>query len=234
MLSKFLHYFFKKLGYSPIQNKDSLNNNFTKLKTPNNIDPTAIIIGSELKGNITIGKNSLISKVKLDGFITVGNNTTINGPSTEFYALHHPITIGNYCSIARGTAIQEHNHDSEAITTYFIKHRIFKEPFGADAISKGAITIGHDVWIGTQCVILTGVKIGNGAIIAANTVVTKDIPPYAIVGGTPAKIIKYRFSPEIIQKLESLQWWNWNIDKIKKNKDLFYGNLTIEKLNNII
>ena len=194
------------------------------------IDSSATVQYSELRGNVTVGSRSLINKVLFDGEITIGSNTTINGPGTEFYSIHHPITIGNFCSIARGTAIQEHNHDAECITTYFIKYRIFEEKFGMDAISKGPVTIGNDVWIGTQSTILTGVTIGDGAIIAANSVVTSDVPPYAIVGGTPTKVLKYRFSDEIIAKLLEMKWWYWDIEKIKANKELFYGNLTMEKL----
>ncbi len=200
---------------------------------PELINPGATVQFSELRGNVFIGTRSLINKVLFDGHITVGSNTTINGPGTEFYSIQHPITVGNFCSIARGTAIQEHNHDIECITTYFIKHRVFEEPYGIDAVSKGPVTIGNDVWIGTQCVILTGVTIGDGAVIAANSVVTSDIPPYAIVGGTPAKVIKYRFSEEVIAKLLELKWWNWSIEKIKSNYPLFHGNLTPEKLTQI-
>ena len=162
----------------------------SKIQRLNLIDPTAIIQYSELRGNIKIGARSLINKCLLDGNINVGSNTTINGPYTEFYSLQYPIKIGNFCSIARGTNIQEHNHNIECITTYFIKYRIFNDVYGADAVSKGAIQIGNDVWIGTGSTILTGVTIGDGAIIAANSVVTKDVPDWTIVAGNPAKIIR--------------------------------------------
>ncbi|QEC45857.1 CatB-related O-acetyltransferase [Pseudobacter ginsenosidimutans] len=169
----------------------------------------------------------------MNGNITVGRNTTINGPGTEFYCIEHPIVIGNFCSIARGTAIQEHNHNLRSITTYFIRHRVFREPYGIDVVSKGPVSIGNDVWIATQCVILTGVTIGNGAVIAANSVVSSDVPPYAIVGGTPAKIIGYRFSEEIIERLQQLRWWDWPEEKILANYDLFHNSLTLESFNNI-
>lgn len=197
------------------------------------ISPSAVIQYSELRGSVNVGARSLINKVLFDGKITIGSNTTINGPGTEFYSIHHPITIGNFCSIARGTAILEYNHNAECITSYFIKYRVFGEKFGADIVSKGAIYIGNDVWIGTQSTILTGVTIGDGAIIAANSVVSKDVPPYAIVGGTPAKVLRYRFDDDIIAKLVELKWWNWNIEKIELNKELFYGNLSMSKINNI-
>jgi len=198
------------------------------------VDGSAIVQYSELLGNVTIGARSLINKAVLSGSIKVGSNTTINGPGTEFYSIHNPITIGNFCSIARGTAIQENNHNLEFLTTYFIKFRVFGEPYGVDAVSKGEITIGNDVWIGTGCTVLTGVTIGDGAVIAANSVVSTDIPAYAIAGGTPAKIIKYRFSEDIIARLLELKWWYWDIEKIKRNKPLFYEHPTPKSLENII
>lgn len=198
------------------------------------VDSSAVVQYSELLGNVTIGARSLINKAVLSGNIKVGSNTTINGPGTEFYSIHNPITIGNFCSIARGTAIQENNHNLELLTTYFIRFRVFDEPYGVDAVSKGEITIGNDVWIGTGCTVLTGVTIGDGAVIAANSVVSTDIPAYAIAGGTPAKIIKYRFSEDIIARLLELKWWYWDIEKIKRNKSLFYEQPTLKSFENII
>ncbi|MBW4360340.1 CatB-related O-acetyltransferase [Flavobacterium sp. NAS39] len=94
-----------------------------------------------------------------------------------------------------------------------------------DIISKGSIKIGNDVWIGTHSVILSGVTIGNGAIIASNSVVTTDVPPYAIVGGSPAKILKYRFDNEVIDKLKIIKWWDWDVEKIEANKNVFTSSL---------
>jgi acetyltransferase-like isoleucine patch superfamily enzyme len=87
--------------------------------------------------------------------------------------------------------------------------------------SKGIIEIGNDVWIGTSAIILSGVKIGHGAVVAAGSIVTKSVPPYAIVGGNPAKIIKYRLSEEKIEELLEMKWWDWSEEKIKKNIDFF-------------
>jgi virginiamycin A acetyltransferase len=205
----------------------------SQVQKPSLIDREATVQYSELRGAVRAGARSLIHKCLLDGPISIGTNTTINGPGTEFYCLNNPITVGNFCSIARGTAVQEYNHNHRALTTYFIRYRLFGEPYGSDAVSSGAITIGNDVWIGTQCSILTGVTIGDGAVVAANSVVTTDVPPYAIVAGTPAKVLKYRFSPEIIEKLLEIQWWNWPVARITQNKELFYGDVTLEKLRNI-
>ena len=81
--------------------------------------------------------------------------------------------------------------------------------------NKGDIVIGNDVWIGYEAVIMAGVHIGNGAIIAARAVVTKDVPPYTIVGGVPARPIRKRFDEEVIRKLETLKWWDWPAEKIR-------------------
>lgn len=197
------------------------------------IDNEATIQFSELRQDISVGPFSLLNKVLINGKVEIGRNTTINGPGTEIYSIQYPIKIGSYCSIARGTAIQEYNHNFKTITSYFIQYRVFGKPYGTDIVSKGPIIIGNDVWIGTQSVILTGVTIGHGAVIAANSVVTRDVPAYAISGGTPAKVIGYRFSELIIERLLEINWWDWSHEKIKRNEDLFSGELTKEKLNNI-
>ena len=84
--------------------------------------------------------------------------------------------------------------------------------------------IGNDVWIGSKATVFGGVKVGNGAVIAAGAVVTKDVPPYAIAGGVPAHIIRYRFDEDKINRLEEIAWWNWDDDKIKRNKAFFKAN----------
>ncbi|MNR19403.1 Streptogramin A acetyltransferase [compost metagenome] len=147
------------------------------------------------------------------------------------YASINSIEIGAFCSIARNVSFQEVTHHSDRITTHLIMKHIFN--IANDEItSKGSIKIGNDVWIGMHSVILSGVTIGNGAIIASNSVVTTDIPPYAIVGGSPAKILKYRFEDEIIDKLVSLNWWNWDIDQIKANREIFASSLKLSALDN--
>ena len=83
--------------------------------------------------------------------------------------------------------------------------------------NKGDIVIGNDVWIGYEAVIMAGVHIGDGAIIGTRAVVTKDVPPYTIVGGVPAREIRKRFSPDVIEQLLALKWWDWSMDKIREN-----------------
>jgi acetyltransferase-like isoleucine patch superfamily enzyme len=116
-------------------------------------------------------------------------------------------------------------HDMSRVTCYPLRNNLaFEKSVGdIDSASKGPVVIGNDVWVGAGAIILSGVSIGDGAIVAAGAVVTKDVPPYAIVGGNPAKLIRYRFSEDQIAKLLSISWWNWSEDKIKANLDSFYG-----------
>jgi carbonic anhydrase/acetyltransferase-like protein (isoleucine patch superfamily) len=103
---------------------------------------------------------------------------------------------------------------------------------------KSPICIGNDVWIGNDVIILSGVNVGDGACVGAGSVVTKDIPPYAIAVGVPARTVKYRFSEEVIEYLLKIRWWHWDDDKIKRNKSFFMTNLnkieSVQTLNNTI
>ena len=132
------------------------------------------------------------------------------------------LIIGKFCMIASDVKfiMNGANHLSNAISTY--PFSIFGNGWenameGKAYPNKGNIEIGNDVWIGYNATIMAGVKIGDGAIIATNATVVSDVKPYTIVGGNPAKEIKKRFSPEIIERLLKLQWWNWDIEKITKN-----------------
>lgn len=157
--------------------------------------------------------------------VSVGNYTY--GPidvatTTNEYCLK----IGNYCSIgedARFILAMEHYMDH--ISTYPFKVMCIKNET-TEAVSKGDIIVDDDVWIGQRATILSGVHISQGAVIAAGAVVTKDIPPYAVAGGVPAKVIKYRFSPEIIEKLMKIDYSKLDKATIEKNIDKLYETVT--------
>lgn len=147
--------------------------------------------------------------------------------------------VGKFCSLAgdgaygMGTHSLNYISSSSIFTSKRNGTRIkWTETSSFDEYKE--IRIGNDVWIGTRVLIMGGVKIGNGAVVAAGAVVTKDVPPYAIVGGVPAKIIKYRFPANVIKSLESSQWWLLDDQILKENIDLFQNPLENDNLNRLI
>ncbi|GAU77781.1 CatB-related O-acetyltransferase [Fusibacter sp. 3D3] len=178
-----------------------------------------------------------IENVFCYGDISIGRFTSISGPGTILHAEVNSIKIGAFTSIAQNVSIQEFNHNHNRPTTFAINHSIFKTSFKDDAVSKGSILIEDDVWIGSNVTLLSGVTIGRGSIIGAGTVVTKNIPRYSIAVGNPAKIIKKRFVDEVIEFLEALKWWEWDLNKIRKNHIFFSSDLnemTISEVQDII
>ncbi len=137
------------------------------------------------------------------------------------------VTVGKYCSISSGVvALTGGEHRVDWVTTYPF-NVLWPKVAGhiqGHPKTKGDVIIGNDVWIGMDAFILSGVKIGDGAVIGAKSVVAKDVPPYAIVGGNPAKIIRYRFDPETIEKLIAIAWWDWPDEKIRLNMELLLSN----------
>ena len=127
------------------------------------------------------------------------------------------IKIGKKCSIATNCTFTLSNHMLDTFSTCPPYTHLFSHKQGnPGSYSKGDIIIKNDVWIGANCTILDGITIGNGAVIAAGSVVTKDVPAYAIVGGNPAKLIKYRFSREIIEEIEQTMFWEMDMYEINK------------------
>lgn len=198
--------------------------NSINLSKTGKIEIDAKIKGAIITGNVIISEGCKISHgvhLKGESEINIGRFTSINGPMTDIHAMVYPVKIGAFTSIARNVSIQEYNHSSEKVSTFLIRKNIFQEEMIEDVESKGPIIIGNDVWIGAHSLILSGSKIGNGSIIGANSVVNGEIPPYSIAVGSPAKVIKMRFEEEKINYLLNLKWWDWDIDKIKENKDFF-------------
>ena len=144
--------------------------------------------------------------------------------------------IGKFCSIACGAKFlfNSANHTLKSLSNYTFP--LFFEEWGLNKKNvtsawdnKGDIIIDNDVWIGYEAVIMAGVHIGDGAVIAARAVVTKDVPPYTIVGGTPARKIRMRFEEETIAKLQQIQWWNWPVEKIRQSLP-YIMNGTVDRL----
>ncbi len=162
--------------------------------------------------------------------VTVGKDTYGTLTIQSLYITPaEKLTIGNYVSIAPDvTFLLGVNHQTQTVTTFpFYSKKISRSSI--DAISKGPIIVEDEVWIGTGAMIFSGVRIGKGAIIASGAIVTKDVPPYAIVGGNPAKLIRYRFSEEIIKILMPIYFINVSDEWIKNNIDAIYKKIeTIE------
>ena len=188
-----------------------------------------------------LNQRELVNKALGRQKITVGKHTRITGSGSEntrdaqvlFWETtavadeSSNLTIGNYCSIATNVRIfLGGNHKPQRVSTW-----IYSEDDLPAIESNGDVTIGNDVWLGFNATIMSGVTSGDGAVIAANALVTKDVPPYAIVGGNPAKIIKYRFTEEQIERLSKIKWWDWKEEVVTKNtRLLFNSDLTDEVL----
>jgi virginiamycin A acetyltransferase len=166
------------------------------------------------KHNIHVHPDSNIGK-----FTTIGYETYITGPALIDSSKNAPVTIGKYCAIAHNLRIRTKNH----YTGYINMQHTFQRRYNFPELvrTKGAITIGNGVWIGDNVTILPGVEIGNGAVIGAGSIVTKNIPPYCIAVGNPAKVIKKRFSDQIVEQLQEIKWWDWSEEKILNNRRFF-------------
>ncbi|MEA4806694.1 CatB-related O-acetyltransferase [Acetobacterium wieringae] len=189
----------------------------------------------------TIYLNAVITNPNIKiGDYTIYNDF-INNPidfEKNNVLYHYPINqdqliIGKFCSIACGAkfVFTSANHTLKSLSTY--PFPLFWEEYGLEqkAVTqawdkKGDIVIGNDVWIGYEAVIMSGVHIGDGAIIGTRAVVTKDVEPYTNVGGVPAKLIKKRFDDETIKRLQSLCWWDWNKQQLReKLNDIMCGKI---------
>lgn len=187
---------------------------------PRTGDKATVYLKSTItKANIIVGEYTMYNDFVNDPTQFENNNVLYHYPINK-----DKLIIGKYCSIACGAKFMftSGNHKKSSLSTY--PFPVFFEEWDLEGANvteawdnEGDIIIGNDVWIGYEAVIMQGVHIGDGAIIATRAVVTKDVAPYTIVGGVPAKEIKKRFSEKTIKSLLALQWWNWEEDKVKKN-----------------
>lgn len=190
-----------KISFIRLKHKYLLLNKHNKTTINNFCDITKICVGKKTYGNLNI---------------------------TDWSPVDSKLIIGSYCSIAPGVQfLLGGEHCTKSISTYPFK--VYEFGYAKEAGSKGDIVIGDDVWIGTNAIICSGVKIGQGAVVAAGAVVTKDVEAYSIVGGNPAKHIKYRFDEECRNKLLEI-----NIVKIFDNFDKNDENIIYESLNSEI
>ena len=207
--------------------------NLTKIYPRSGDNQTVYLKSVITRQNIEVGDFTIYNDFVNDPRDFEKNNVLYHYPIN-----HDRLIIGKFCSIACGAKFIFNcaNHTLKSLSTYtfplfFEEWDLPKSDVASAWDNKGDIIIGNDVWIGYEAVILAGVTIGDGAIIGTRAVVTKDVPPYTIVGGVPAKPIRKRFSEETIAALEEMRWWDWEEEKIARHIwDIQAGD--VEKLKN--
>jgi len=190
-----------------------------KVYPRSNDQQTIYLKNAITRDNIMVGDYTIYNDFHNDPRNFEKNNVLYQYPINN-----DKLIIGRFCSIACGAKflMTSGSHSMRSLSTYTFP--IFYEEWGLDTShikdawdNKGDIVIGNDVWIGYDAVIMSGVKIGDGAVIGTRAVVTKNVSPYTIVGGVPAKAIKKRFSDEVISELLRIEWWDWPYDRIQAN-----------------
>jgi virginiamycin A acetyltransferase len=173
--------------------------------------------GAELAGNNFIGRGSLIgAEVRLGYATAIGTGSELAGP----------VSLGRYCTIGPGFGAYGSDHALTHLTMYN-NSRLFDGELKALDV-RDPVAIGHGVWAGRNVTVLKGVTIGNGAALAAGAVVTRDVEPYAIVAGNPARPLRHRFEPELIEKIEALAWWERSAEELEAIKPLFLVDLAAD------
>ena len=174
------------------------------------IHPTSELKSCRLGRHVAVGERVVLREV------TVGDYSYFERHAEAIYT-----EIGKFCSIAANTRINALEHPLERITQHKLSYRP-NEYFRYLGVDEGfrrrrqgkKVTIGHDVWIGHGAVVMPGLSIGNGAVVGANAVVTRDVAPFTIVAGNPARVLRRRFAAEIAARIEGLAWWDWPDDRL--------------------
>tara|TARA_R110000822_G_scaffold215362_6_gene350248 strand:+ start:232 stop:870 length:639 start_codon:yes stop_codon:yes gene_type:complete len=185
--------------------------------------------------NIEHSKKSI--HVHKDSFIAAG---TVIGFGTRINHASHigKCEIGRYCACGGRLVVRSEDHHVHYLNMQdWLQHTVIGSQVKVAGKSKGPVIIGHASWLGDSVIILPGVKIGVGAVIGAGSVVTKDVPDFAIAVGNPAKVIKYRFSEEVATFVRELAWWNWSPEKIRKNREIFetdFSKISDSDISNIV
>jgi virginiamycin A acetyltransferase len=172
--------------------------------------------GIEIEPACHIARGSLVTPGTSFGF-----GTAINGPGV--FKGSAKIRIGRYCAVGEGVRMISSDHETNRAN---LQIRLQKRlGFGDLDVARGPIEVGNNVWIGDAAILLSGVRVGDGAVIAAGSVVTRDVPAFAIVAGSPARVIRMRFGEEEIARLSDLAWWSWSEDEMRESPELFVESL---------
>ena len=213
--------YFKRIRFIPLGIIkgifDFVNTNARDLENRKRFPDAIIDKGTSFSDSTILGKgvrvmdNTIINNAKIGRFTYINRNSLIQNA-----------IIGNYCSIAHEVNIGLGKHPLHLFSSSPVFYKK-NNPLGVDVINHDlefeeyeTITIGHDVWIGAKAILMDGITVGTGAVIAAGAVVTRDVAPYAVVGGVPAKVIKYRFETEKINVLMKNEWWNFDPSEVNK------------------
>lgn len=164
----------------------------------------------------------------LPEFVTVGRHTY--GVTRNMFmrpSALAPCTIGAFCAIGPEVLIMgQADHPLDRPSSYpFHSHYFMPGETPAEPVTRGPVRIGNDVWVGARAIILSGVTIGDGAVIGAGAVVARDVPPYAVAAGNPARAARMRFAPEVTARMLAIRWWDWPDEKIMRFAPLLYGNM---------
>lgn len=182
--------------------------------------------------NLHVSIRCVIKESRFGNFVWLGEKVTVLNSFIDDYSYVNSnsklrnTTIGKFCSIGPNVQIVLGKHPSNLVSShpmFYSNNKPFKTFSDKTYINEfDNVEIGHDVWIGEGVLIPGGIKVGNGAIITARSVVTKDVEPYSIVGGVPAKHIKFRFEESFIKDINNSEWWNWDSVKLRDNFKLFH------------
>lgn len=183
------------------------------------------IVDSVLERHVSIDRYNYVANTHIGAHSYTGKNVTL---------IH--AQIGKFCSISWNVSIGGANHDMDCVTTHSFLYNEASCLHPVDAppaynrFDGQQCVIGNDVWIGSGAIVLRGVEVGTGAVIGAGSVVTKDVPAYAVVCGNPAQILRYRFDDTVIIQMLKLKWWEWTDEKIKSHFDFFKSTPTVDSV----